>query len=104
MSHDTSFDNLSPMLGEYAELVMQKKAIEARLKQLDQEVRPVLAEKNKPVVLNGYQFSCKMIAGRKSLDRAAVSEVLSKHGYDIADFEKQGAPYTQMTVKAVEEM
>jgi len=99
----SSLDNVKSYMDEYAELRRSAKRIETRLKELDPVIRPAL-EGRGAVVYNGAQFECKMVAGRKTLDKKAVEEYLSEHGADITDFEKQGAPFTQMNVKIVNEL
>lgn len=98
-----SLDNYKPMLDERAELAMSKKRIEERIKELDELLRPVL-EGRGDVIYNGYSFNCKLVAGRKTLDKGAVSEFVEQHGAHLEDFEKVGAPYTTFTVKRVNEL
>jgi hypothetical protein len=93
-----SLDNIKPDLTEYGKLRMQMKQIEARLKELDERIRPIIAERGK-LVYDGYAFNCKAVAGRKTLDKEAVGAFLAEHGTKLEDFEKVGAPYTTLSVE-----
>ncbi len=90
-------ENVAPLLGEYADLVMQKRAVEARIKELDADVRPLLTDRGS-VVVGNYMMECRVNAGRKSLDKKAVAEA----GINLEPFYKVGAPFTTLTVKEVE--
>jgi len=93
-------DNYKPMLKERGELAKLQKQIEARIKQLDADLRPVLEGRGE-VVAEGYSFNVRLQAGRMSLDKPALDAFLLEHGATINEFEKQGAPYTVFTVKEV---
>lgn len=95
-----SLDNFRPLLKERGELHVLKKQIEDKIKQLDEDLRPVLEGRGE-IVAEGYSFNCKLTAGRKTLDKDALAAVLKERGYAIEDFEKQGAPFTTMTIKPV---
>lgn len=99
MSHQNSFDNIGPMMDEYASIKEKMAELEERKKELDVELRPVLEGRGE-VFHNGWTFKCVMVPGRKTLDKKAVEAA----GIDLSPFEKQGAPFTQMTVKKVEEI
>lgn len=94
-----SLDNVKPLLAEYAHINAQKKELEARLKELDQQVRPVLADIGE-VVVAGFSFTCMSMPGRKTLDQKAMEA----DGIDLEKYRKQGAPFTQLKVKAVKEL
>lgn len=98
-----SLDNFKPMLVERGELHMLKKQCEDRIAELDKDLRPVLEGRGE-LTHGGFSFKCALTAGRKSLDKAAVTEALAGVGLDIADFEKEGAPFTTMTVKRVQSL
>jgi len=91
-----SLANLKPMLLEYAELHVQKKTIEARLKELGEQVRPTLVGEG-AVIVEGYQFDCTQQAGRKTLDKKAVEAA----GIDLAPYYKTGAPFSKLTIKEI---
>lgn len=95
----TSLDNVKPLLDERGELHMAKKRIEDRIKQLDEDLRPVLAGRG-AFVHNGYQFEVAITAGRTSYDYKAMAA----DGIDISKYAKVGAPSTRFTVKAVQEL
>ena len=92
-----SLDNVKPAMLEYASLTAAKREIEARLKELGAVIRPVL-EGRGSVIAEEYIFECRMNKGRVTLDKKA----LVASGVDVAPFEKTGAPFTTLTVKAVE--
>lgn len=93
-----SLDNYKPALKERGELDDLKKKVEARIKELDADLRPIL-EGRGAVMHDTYSFECRLSAGRKTLDKEKMVEFLAEHGYVMADFEKEGAPFTTMTVK-----
>lgn len=95
-----SLDNIKPLLKRLLDLRMDKRDIEKEIKELDEQVRPIIAERGK-MQLDNYVFECKLVAGRKSIDKTALTEFLEKHGKSMADFEKEGAPFTQMNVTEV---
>jgi hypothetical protein len=97
----SSLDNFKPMLEERGELAILKKKCEDRIKQLDEDLRPVLEGRGE-LFHAGYSFKCTLTPGRKSLDKAAVAEVLAAVGLKIEDFEREGAPFTTMTVKQMQ--
>lgn len=88
-------DNNLSLIEEYCELNSTKKEIEAKMKELGAEVRPMLAGEGLQVVDNKYTIECKNVSGRKTLDKKAMEA----DGIDVASYEKQGAPYTTLTVK-----
>ena len=87
-------DNLRPLLEEYGNLRADKKDIEARIKELDPEVRPLLKGKG-AIVVGNYMFELTENAGRKTLDKAA----LVADGINIEKYMKVGAPFTALKVK-----
>ena len=99
MSQQSTLSNVGPLMDEYAEIKEQIAALDARKKELDVELRPLLEGRGE-VVHNGVMFTCVMVPGRKSLDKKAVEAA----GIDWSPFEKVGAPFTQMSVKKVEEV
>lgn len=96
-----SLDNVKPDLEEYGQLRMQQKVIEARLKVLDERVRPMIVERGK-FMHAGFAFKCSQVAGRKTLDKAALASFLDDHGAKLEDFENVGAPYTTLSVEKLE--
>lgn len=99
-SSQGGLDNYRSMLKERGELADLKKKVEERIKQLDEDLRPAL-EGRGDVVAEGYSFKCTLTKGRKSIDKDALNAFLGEHGKKAEDFEKEGAPFTTMTVKAV---
>ena len=93
----TSLDNIKPALRRLLDLRADKADIERELKVLDAEVRPLIEGKGK-MQLDNYIFECKMSPGRKSTDKPTLEAFLAKHGKELADFEKVGAPFTTMSV------
>lgn len=98
-----SLDNHKAALEERGELHIIRKKCEDRIKALDEELRPVLEGRGE-LVYAGYSFKVTLVTGRKTLDKDAVADALHKHGLDIANFEKVGAPYTTFTVKEVQSL
>lgn len=96
-----SLDNIKPLLAEYAHLKAEKDRIDARLKELDKQVRPLLVDEGE-VIVAGIGFTCVSMSGRKTLDKKALQAAHPE--IDLSQFEKQGAPYTQLKVKAVREL
>lgn len=96
----STLDNHKADLKERGELAILLKKVEARIKELDTVLRPVLEGRGE-VVTEGYSFKCTMQAGRMSLDKPALDEFLQQHGATINEFEKAGAPYTVFSVKPV---
>lgn len=95
-----SLANYKPMLKERGELAVLKKTVEERIKVLDEDLRPALEGKGE-LAAEGYSFKCALSKGRKSIDKDLLGEFLAKHDLSVADFEKEGAPFTTMTVKAI---
>lgn len=95
-----SLDNYKAALKERGELSVLSKKIDARIKELDAELRPALEGRGE-VVAEGYSFKCAMQAGRTSIDKPALDAFLLEHGATINEFEKVGAPFTVFTVRAV---
>ncbi len=91
-----SLENLKPILTEYAELHVTKKTIEARLKELGEQVRPTLMGQG-AVVVGDYQFDCTQQAGRKTLDKKAMEA----DGIDLEPYYKVGAPFTKLNIKEI---
>jgi hypothetical protein len=96
-----SLDNHKPALKERGELADLKKRCEDRIKELDETLRPVL-EGRGTIATEGYSFTCTLSKGRKSIDKDALNEFLSQHGMSVENFEKEGAPFTTMTVKKMQ--
>lgn len=95
-----NLDNFKPLLKERGELKQILDAAEARIKQLDADLRPVLEGRGE-IIAEGFSFNCKLSKGRKSIDKELLEEFLKKHGLSVADFEKEGAPFTTFSVKPV---
>ena len=94
-----SLDNIKPLLVEYGQLRMERDTLNARMKELEGAIRPVLVDHGE-VVADGFAFTCTMTAGRKTLDKKALEAA----GIDLEPFYKQGAPFTTLKVKTVEEL
>jgi hypothetical protein len=93
-------DNYKNILKERGELADLKKKVEERIKELDEDLRPVLEGRGE-IVAEGYSFKVTLQPGRRSVDKPALDAFLLEHGATINEFEKQGAPFTVFTVKAV---
>lgn len=98
-----SLDNYKGMLEERGDLKVLLDKCEARIKELDVDLRPALEGRGE-LFHAGFSFKCALGAGRKTLDKAAVAEALTGFGLSIEDFEKEGAPFTTMTVKRVQSL
>jgi hypothetical protein len=96
----SNLDNYKDMLRERGELAALLKKIEARIKELDADLRPVLEGRGE-VVAEGYSFKVTMQAGRRTVDKPALDAFLLENGRTINEFEKSGAPFTVMTVREV---
>jgi len=96
----TNLDNYKPLMQERAELADLMKKCEARIKELDADLRPVLEGRGE-IISDGYSFNVKLVAGRTTLDKPALDEFLQTHGMTVNEFERQGAPYTTFTIKKV---
>jgi hypothetical protein len=97
-----SLDNIKPLLEELLELTHVKKKIEARIKELNPQVRPSI-EGRGSMLLGKYSFECKIGKGRKTLDTDRLSVYLADDGLNLEDFYKVGAPTSTMTVKLLGE-
>lgn len=93
----SSLENLKPLILGIAEIDQKIKDLQAKKKELEEEVRPALADRG-PVQVDEYQVSVKTVPGRKTLDRKAVEAAFG----DLSAFERVGKPYTTMTIKKVE--
>lgn len=98
-----SLDNHKPALVERGELADLKKKCEDRIAELDKALRPVLEGRGE-IFHGGYSFKCTLSKGRKSIDKDLLEEFLKKHGLTVADFEKEGAPFTTFAVKKVQQI
>lgn len=92
-----SLDNIKPLLAEYAHIKAERDVLDARLKDLDKQVRPILVEQGSVQVAN-FVFSCTMVPGRKTLDKKAMTA----DGIDLAPYEKVGAPFTQLKITTID--
>lgn len=92
-----SLDNIKPALKRLLDLRADKKDIEAEIKELDAQVRPIIAGQGK-MQLDNYTFECKEQAGRKTLDKVKLAAFLEAHGKDISDFETVGKPFTTLKI------
>lgn len=99
-SSQGALDNYRTMLKERGDLHMLKKQIEDKIKQLDEDLRPALEGRGE-IVAEGYSFKCSLTKGRTSIDKEQLGEFLKDHNLSLSDFEKEGAPFTTMTVKPV---
>ena len=90
-------ENSMPLLEEYCGYVKQKKALEAKIKSMDGEVRPLLEDQGSVLVGREYTVELKLSAGRKSLDKAAVEAA----GINLEPFYKVGKPFSTLTVKVL---
>jgi hypothetical protein len=99
----SSLDNYRDMLRERGELADFKKQCEDRIKQLDEDLRPVLEGRGE-IVAEGYSFKCALSKGRKSIDKELLEDHLKKQGLSVSDFEKEGSPFTTFTVKKVNQL
>lgn len=91
-----SLDNIKSYMDEYGKLSTTKKMVEARMKELDELIRPTIVGKGATVVGN-FMFECTMVKGRETLDKKAVEEA----GIDLSPYYKTGAPFTMLKVKEV---
>lgn len=98
-----SLDNLRPVLKRLLDLRADKRDIEAEIKELDAQVRPVIANRGK-MQLDNYIFECKEQPGRKTLDKKALAEFLEANGKSIEDFEKVGNPFTTLRIEEAAEV
>lgn len=90
-------ENQMPIIEDYCNLVAKKKALEAAIKELDPQVRPLLEDQGNVLVGREYTAELKVMAGRKSLDKKAVEAA----GIDLTPYYKVGAPFTTLTVKVL---
>lgn len=92
----SSLENLKPIALGVAELTERIKELQAKKKELEEELRPAL-EGHGPVQFDEYIVECKVQPGRKTLDKSAVEEAFG----DLSDFYKTGKPFTVLSVKKV---
>ena len=92
-----SLANIKPMLEDYLNLRADIKDMEKELKEMDETIRPMLADRGK-MQLGTFTFEVKTQPGRKTMDKAKLEAFLNQHGKSIEDFQRVGAPYTQMRV------
>lgn len=95
-----SLDNHKAAMTERAELHILKKKCEERIKDLDAELRPVLAGRGE-ITYNGYSFKVVETAGRKTFDKVSAGAAMKEKGLSIDDYYVTGAPSTTFTVKEV---
>lgn len=98
-----SLDNLKPLIKRLLDLLMDKRDIDKEIKEIEGTVKQAVADRGK-MQLDNYIFECKTMPGRKTIDKAALSAFLEKHGKTVEDFEKQGAPYQQLNVSEAAEV
>lgn len=91
--------NIKPVVLEICELKMQIAELEKRKAALEAEARPVLADRGL-LTFDRFQVEVKVSPGRKSLDKEAVAAALGLP--DLSSFEKDGKPFTTMTIKETE--
>lgn len=92
-----SLDNIKPLVIELGEIVESMKNMTARKKEIEMQVRPVLASRG-TIQFDNVQITVTEQAGRKSIDKDA----LLADGINVDDYMKQGAPFTKMSVKIVQ--
>ena len=92
-----NLDNIKPLAIELGAVVEEIKNLTARKKELEMQVRPVLASKG-TLQFDNVQITVTEQAGRKSIDKDA----LIADGINVDDYMKQGAPFTKMVVKTVQ--
>lgn len=90
-------DNLRAIAIAVGELHFQIKELEAKKKELEEELRPALVGA-KPRMFGNYVMECKMMPGRKTIDKDAMKA----DGIDPSKYEKVGKPFSQMSIKYVE--
>ena len=93
----SDLSNIKPLLAEYAELKSRMKEMTLRIKELDTQVRPALADRG-AVTIGKYQFTVTMMPGRKTLDKKALIDA----GVDVEAYYKTGAPFTKLDMKETE--
>ena len=93
-------DSLDNAAKVYGQLIAEKKAIEQQLKELEPYLKEAFADKG-TVVRGGFAFKATTQAGRKTLDKKALSQACSNLGLDIEAFYTVGAPYVRMSVDKV---
>lgn len=87
-------DNVLPIVEEYARVKMQIKELDAYLKQVEPAVKAAIDD-GESIIAGQYVVSAAHVAGRKTLDKAAVESALG----NIEPYMKQGAPYVRIEVK-----
>ena len=92
-----SLNDLDNACKVYGDLITKKKEIEAALKELEPIIKESFADKGL-TVRSGYAFKATTQAGRKTLDKKALTSALSQHGLDLDAFYTVGAPYVRMSV------
>jgi len=98
-----SLDNMKPMIKRLLELRMDKRDIEAEIKEIEGTVKEATAGRGK-MQLDNYIFETKMMAGRKTVDKAALEAFLEQHGRTYDEFTKVGAPFATLTVSEAAEV
>lgn len=93
-----SLENAKPIALGIAELDEEIKALTAKKKELEAELRPLITDVG-PVQFDEFIFECKTVPGRKTLDKDLLMQTFSLP--DLSDFEKTGKPFTTMTIKKV---
>lgn len=92
-----SLDNMKPLIKKLLELRMDKRDIDAEIKEIEGMVKEATADKGK-MQLDNYIFECKTMAGRSTVDKPALEAFLAENGKTYAEFTKQGAPFLQLSV------
>lgn len=95
-----SFDNIKPAVIELCEITMKIKELEARKKDLEEVVKPVLADKGK-LGFGDFTVNVKTMNGRKTLDKEAVAAALGVP--DLSPYEKVGKPYSMTTIERIQQ-
>lgn len=92
----SKFDNNRDLIIGYCALAVQIKELEEKKKELEREVKPILADEGLQV-FDEFTIEVKTVEGRKTLDRKALEATYG----DLSDFMKIGAPSMRATVKKV---
>ena len=93
-----NLDNHKPALEERGKLHVLKKDIEARIKQLDEELRPILQGQGE-IMYAGFTFKVDVAAGRSTVDYKQIIE--DYNVTNVEDYTNVGAPSTRFTIKEV---
>lgn len=93
----SSLDNAKSYFEEYGRLKSLVKDAEARMKELDELVRPALTGRG-ATVIGKFMFKLTESPGRKTLDK----EALLADGVDVEKYYKVGKPFTTLKIEEVD--